>query len=175
MDGWVAAWPAIDTIPCRKHILLIPSCVKPSNLEFVGGGCVHFSGSGRCAFASYEYIQCKLLLKAELGMGLHKAVVSSVTELGNLVHDRASREKFDFTLILGQFLGIPVHNISCGTCQLCDSLKVSGTWVIYLVSTPLEPGRYFLPELEWDTGRMITQHQLLMCLISIRYLCTFFH
>lgn len=115
---------------------------------------------GRCAFASYEHTQCKLLLKAELAKELHKAVVSSVTGLGNLVHDGASREKFGIVLILNQFLRISVQNISCGIWQLCDSPKVDGKWVIYLVSTQVEPGRYFVPEHEWDTGRMITQHQL---------------
>lgn len=73
-------------IPCGKRILLIPLCVKSSNLKFVCGLCVHFPGSGRCAFESYEHTQCKLLLKAELGMGFHKGVVNSVTGLGNLVH-----------------------------------------------------------------------------------------
>lgn len=116
------------------------------------------------------WTQYKFLLKAELGTGLPKAEVSSVTGLGNLVRDRASREKLDIVLTLEPLLWIPVQNIYCGTRQLCASPKVSGKWVIYLDSTQFQPGWYFLPELvESDTGRMITQQQLLMCIISIRY------
>lgn len=116
------------------------------------------------------WTQYKVLLKAELRTGLPKAVASSVTGLGNVVHDRASREKFDIVLTLEPFLRIPVQNSYWGTWQLCASPKVSGKWVIYLDSTQFQPRRYFLPELvEWDTGRMITQQQLLMCIISIRY------
>lgn len=107
----MAAWPTIDTIPCGKHILLIPLCVKSSNLEFV---CVGFVSTSQEVTGVALHPMNTLSLSfwvAELGMGLHKAVVSSVTGLGNLVHDRASRGKFDIVLILDQFLWIPVQNI----------------------------------------------------------------
>lgn len=71
-------------------------------------------------------------------------------------------------LILEQFFWIPVENIFCGIWQLCQTPKVSGKRVINLVFTQFRSERYFLLELvEWDTGRMITQQQLLMSLIVL--------
>lgn len=55
-----------------------------------------------CAFASYE---TQSVYDAFEGRSFEtvfpKAMVSSVTELGNLVRDRASREKFDIMLNFG--------------------------------------------------------------------------
>lgn len=41
---------------------------------------------------------------------LPKAVLSGVTGLGSLVHDRACREEFDIMLVLEQFLRNLVQN-----------------------------------------------------------------
>jgi len=62
-----------------------------------------------CAFASYETQSVYDAFEGgSFETVLPKAMGSSVTGLGNLVHDRASREKFDIMLILEQFLWILV-------------------------------------------------------------------
>lgn len=80
----MAAWPAIHTIPCGKHILLIALCVKSSNLEFV---CVGFVSTSQevtgVALDPMNTLRLSCFWGQSWGWGSIKLWLA-----GNLVHDR---------------------------------------------------------------------------------------